>query len=226
MTAGDKMAALLILFLLGCAAPGLRAQLRVCSSCRGGVRNSSEVAHLCIGTPGADIMGRCCVNKTESSIIGLDLWNCSISHLDPDFHLTAAVMVIDLSQNPLQELRQDFFLGLTGLQYLALPLSIDCPGGKEAWGNIEERSGARICQEQQSICNTTGGEAVLCPENSQCAPDGPGLTQCICAGGFRGYKCLREGHFPTLMFFGILSSVTVTLTVLLWCTQRRKVKSL
>lgn len=34
--------------------------------------------------------------------------------------------------------------------------------------------------------------AWLCPENAACAPDGPGLVQCLCDSPFHGYKCLRE----------------------------------
>ncbi|KAM9316316.1 all-trans retinoic acid-induced differentiation factor [Gastrophryne carolinensis] len=155
----------------------------------------------------------------------LDLWNCSISQLDSGMNLTASVMVIDLSENPLQELQQVLFQGLTALQYLALPLNISCPGGDDAWENVDSHLGYRICQNQHSACNTTGGSALLCPENSLCAPDGPGYTQCICTPEFSGYKCLREGSFPTFMFFGILCSVTFSLTLLLWCTQRKKVKN-
>uniref|UniRef100_A0A6G1RFG9 All-trans retinoic acid induced differentiation factor n=1 Tax=Hypotaenidia okinawae TaxID=2861861 RepID=A0A6G1RFG9_9GRUI len=64
-----------------------------------------------------------------------------------------------------------------------------------------------------------------CPENAACVPDGPGLVQCLCQGPFHGYKCLREGTFPVLLFCGILGAVTVSLSLLLWGTQRRKVKS-
>uniref|UniRef100_A0A803KEF1 EGF-like domain-containing protein n=1 Tax=Xenopus tropicalis TaxID=8364 RepID=A0A803KEF1_XENTR len=140
----------------------------------------------------------------------LDLWNCSLAQLDPTLHLTQAAVVLDLSSNPLRDLPSEFFRGLLGLQYVALPAELSCPGG--------------VCQDQRSSCNSTS-EWVLCPENSVCAPDGPGYMQCVCAPGFHGYKCLRESTFPILMFFGILGLVTACLSVLLWCTQRRKVKS-
>lgn len=96
-----------------------------------------------------------------------------------------------------------------------------------------------------------------CPENSVCAPDGPGLIQCLCDSPFHGYKCQREvsaygteplsgwalagaagaagsgdahsgpgqGPFPMLLFGGILGTVTVSLSLLLWGTQRRKAKT-
>lgn len=101
-----------------------------------------------------------------------------------------------------------------------------------------------------------------CPENTACAPDGPGLVQCLCNSPFHGYKCLREvsacqtgpptpsaphptvggvggssggtalltsassqGTFPVLLFCGILGAVTLSLSLLLWGTQRRKAKT-
>ncbi|KAE8605812.1 hypothetical protein XENTR_v10015327 [Xenopus tropicalis] len=106
---------------------------------------------------------------------------------------------------------------------LSLPSSA-APGGNNSWENVNVTSAVRVCQDQRSSCNSTS-EWVLCPENSVCAPDGPGYMQCVCAPGFHGYKCLRESTFPILMFFGILGLVTACLSVLLWCTQRRKVKS-
>ncbi|XP_018430474.1 PREDICTED: all-trans retinoic acid-induced differentiation factor isoform X2 [Nanorana parkeri] len=193
--------------------------------CPGTLRNSSEVSHLCSETSEAELVGRCCVKPPGGDIIGLDLWNCSISHLDPGLRLTAAIVVIDISQNPLQELPREIFQGLTGLNYLALPVNISCPGGNQSWASVETGSEGRICRDQQSSCNSTG-DVVLCPENSLCAPDGPGYTQCVCVAGFSGYKCLREGSFPMIMFFGILSSVTIVLAIFFWCTQRKKVKSL
>lgn len=34
--------------------------------------------------------------------------------------------------------------------------------------------------------------AINCPENSLCAPYGPGFFECNCIGNYYGYKCLRE----------------------------------
>nr|DBA25417.1 TPA: hypothetical protein GDO54_009802 [Pyxicephalus adspersus] len=187
------MAAVFVVVLMS-AVLGLRAQeeMEICGLCPGNVRNSSQVTYLCSETSGAELVGRCCVKPSGGDIIGLDLWNCSISLLDPGLRLTAAILVLDISQNPLQDLRQEFFQGLTGLRYLALPGNISCPGGNQAWASVESELDSRICQDQQSACNRTGDIAVLCPENSLCAPDGPGYTQCVCADGFSGYKCLRE----------------------------------
>lgn len=87
--------------------------------------------------------------------------------------------------------------------------------------------------------------APLCPENAACAPDGPGLSQCLCASPFHGYKCLRQvgawrrgctewlregsdvtvltlqGAFPVPLFCSVLGTVTAALSLALWGTQRR-----
>ncbi|XP_040282851.1 all-trans retinoic acid-induced differentiation factor [Bufo bufo] len=210
-----------LLFLMSGA---LAEEQLVCTSCPGEMTNVTELGRRCAATPGARIVSRCCVTGADT-ITGLDLHNCSLSHLDPTINLTAALAAIDLSQNPLQDLCNKTFQGLTGLEYIALPPNISCPGGDGAWTRVNISADVRICQDQRDGCNTTD-VAPLCPENSLCAPAGPGYTQCLCVPGFSGYKCLREGSFPTLLFFGILASVTLTLSILLWCTQRKKVKSL
>ncbi|KAE8582830.1 hypothetical protein XENTR_v10020312 [Xenopus tropicalis] len=187
------MAALVIClcFLLGVIPVGAGTQ--VCESCPGALRNSSQVSQLCRAAPKARTLGRCCLGHMDGSdvIIGLDLWNCSLAQLDPTLHLTQAAVVLDLSSNPLRDLPSEFFRGLLGLQYVALPAELSCPGGNNSWENVNVTSAVRVCQDQRSSCNSTS-EWVLCPENSVCAPDGPGYMQCVCAPGFHGYKCLRE----------------------------------
>ncbi|XP_053315687.1 all-trans retinoic acid-induced differentiation factor isoform X1 [Spea bombifrons] len=201
-------------------------QGQICSSCPGDLRNSSEVLRLC-GERGARIRGRCCVSQAGDSevIIGLDLWNCSLGHLDPALNLSDSIVVMDISQNPLLDLSQELFRGLADLRYIALPLNLSCPGGNDVWETVTAGVDSRVCQDQKSACNGSGAFALLCPESSLCAPDGPGYTRCVCAPGFHGYKCLREGEFPLLMFCGILGAVSLSLAGLLWVTQRRKVKS-
>ncbi|KAM8953348.1 all-trans retinoic acid-induced differentiation factor [Pelodytes ibericus] len=196
---------------------------QICTSCPGDMRTSSEVWGIC-QSRGGQVNGRCCMHGASNEIIGLDLWNCSLSLLDPAINLTDAMEVIDISQNPLQDLPKEIFRGLTGLWYIALPLNLSCPGGEDAWRMVNTTSGARICR-YQSGCNSSTELTLLCPENSMCMPDGPGYTECVCADGFTGYKCMREGTFPIIMFFGILGAVTVSLSFLLWFTQRRKAKT-
>ncbi|NWI62842.1 ARAID factor, partial [Todus mexicanus] len=128
----------------------------------------------------------------------------------------------DLSENPLTPLPDDSFPGFTQLQLLALPLPLQCPGGSSAWHEVTVNGSSRLCQGQRNPCNSSGELAWLCPENAACAPDGPGLAQCLCRSPFHGYKCLREGTFPVLLFSGILGAATVSLSLLLWGTQRRR----
>lgn len=122
------------------------------------------------------------------------------------------------------------------------------------WGTVTLAVGAWGGSGLLTPCSAL--PAWPCPENSVCAPDGPGLIQCLCESPFHGYKCLREvsacgtepwavpwpdpqglqgavmltpgpgqGTFPMLLFGGILGTATVSLSLLLWGTQRRKAKT-
>ncbi|XP_038607183.1 all-trans retinoic acid-induced differentiation factor [Tachyglossus aculeatus] len=195
----------------------------VCSECPGSLQNSSEVARYCDKEPGLELQNRCCLTQ-QGTIVGLDLQNCALEHLVRHFPQARTAVVLDLQGNPLQELLASSFRGFTQLQTLLLPLSVDCPGGSASWDNITQSGGSQICQRPKNTCGGTMKAAVVCPENSHCAPDGPSLFQCLCADGFHGYKCLRQGSFPVPLFFGILGTATFSISVLLWGTQRRKVK--
>ncbi|XP_042659170.1 all-trans retinoic acid-induced differentiation factor [Tyto alba] len=182
--------------------PGPRRppRLPVCGSCPGPVRNGSLVSRL-------------------------DLSDCSLRSPPPGFPEAAAAVVVDLTENPLAPLPNGTFLGFTRLQRLAVPLVLECPGGSSAWEEVTTHGSNRLCQGQRNSCNGSGELAWLCPENAVCAPDGPGLVQCLCDSPFHGYKCLRQGTFPVLLFCGILGGVTLSLSLLLWGTQRRKAKT-
>ncbi|NWR79680.1 ARAID factor, partial [Centropus unirufus] len=156
----------------------------------------------------------------------LDLSNCSLHSLPPGLEEAVAAIVLDLTENPLTALPDDSFRGFTRLQRLALPLNLDCPGGSSAWEEVTTPGSSRLCQDQQNPCNSSRELAWPCPENSACVPDGPGAVRCLCRSPFHGYKCLREGAFPTFLFCGILGTVTLCLALLLWGTQRRKAKTL
>ncbi|NWR53844.1 ARAID factor, partial [Bucorvus abyssinicus] len=155
----------------------------------------------------------------------LDLSSCSLHSLPPGLAEAAAAVVLDLTENPLMPLPNSSFLGFTHLQLLAVPLVLECPGGSSAWQEVSTQGSSRLCRSQRNPCNGSGELAWLCPENAACAPDGPGLVQCLCNSPFHGYKCLREGTFPMPLFCGILGAVTTGLSLLLWGTQRRKAKN-
>ncbi|EDM02942.1 similar to apoptosis related protein APR-3; p18 protein (predicted), isoform CRA_c [Rattus norvegicus] len=152
----------------------------------------------------------------------LDLQNCSLK--DPNLFPAYTAVIIDLQANPLKDDLTSTFHGFTQLQTLILPQDVHCPGGINAWDSVTSFMDKQICQGQKDLCNSTGSPE-MCPENGSCASDGPGLLQCVCADGFHGYKCMRQGSFSLLMFFGILGSTTLAISILLWGTQRRKAKA-
>ncbi|XP_004582932.2 all-trans retinoic acid-induced differentiation factor isoform X2 [Ochotona princeps] len=194
----------------------------ICSQCPGSVHNFSAVAAYCEQIPGLMLHARCCLNQ-EGTILGLDLQNCSLKDPGPNITQAHTAVIIELQANPLQADLTNTFRGFTQLQTLVLPQDVNCPGGISAWNTVSSYTDNQTCQGQKNLCNSTQAPDT-CPENGFCVPDGPGFSQCVCADGFHGYKCMRQGEFPLLMFFGILGSTTLALSVLLWGTQRRKAK--
>ncbi|XP_062427251.1 all-trans retinoic acid-induced differentiation factor isoform X1 [Rhea pennata] len=215
---------LLLLLLLP---PLPRAAGTVCGCCAGPLHNGSAVGRYCASRADAEPRGRCCVAGSPHAgrVVGLDLSNCSLRSLPPGLPEAAAAVVVDLTENPLAALPNASFRGFTRLRSLAVPLSLECPGGSGAWEQVTTLGSSRLCQRQRNPCNSSEELAWLCPENARCAPDGPGLSQCLCAGPFHGYKCLREGAFPGLLFCGVLGAVTAALSLLLWSTQRRQAEA-
>ncbi|KAK3542124.1 hypothetical protein QTP86_016477 [Hemibagrus guttatus] len=169
------------------------------------------------------IEGRCCFQDEEENILGLDLSNCSLSQVE-DLHVASAAVIVDLSSNPISNMSDFIFQGFNHLSYLILPIKLDCPGGNTSWDRVDINHDTRLCEGQRNTCNLTGQTSLDCPENSVCMPYGPGFFQCSCAHNFHGYKCLREGHFPMLEVMAILGGSTVVISLLLWITQRRKIK--
>ncbi|XP_059212495.1 all-trans retinoic acid-induced differentiation factor [Centropristis striata] len=203
-------------------------ELQVCELCSGTVRNGSAVGRFCSLSAGR-IDGRCCLRNDNTSdpecIIGLDLSNCSLTHVE-DLQGASTALMMDLSLNPIVNISDSAFQGFMKLNYMILPQDIFCPGGNSSWEKVEVKEGNRVCDGQKDMCNQTGQLSINCPENSLCAPYGPGFFECSCADNYHGYKCLREGEFPFLQVFGPLGASTVVISFLLWVTQRRKAKSL
>ncbi|KAG3267783.1 all-trans retinoic acid-induced differentiation factor isoform X1 [Ictidomys tridecemlineatus] len=195
----------------------------ICTQCPGSVQNSSKVAFYCKQTPELMLHARCCLNQ-KGTIFGLDLQNCSLEDPGPNFPQAYTAVIIDLQANPLKDNLANTFRGFIQLQTLVLPQGISCPGGNDAWKQVISHKDNKICQGQRNLCNSTG-DPEMCPENGSCVVDGPGLLECVCADGFHGYKCMRQGSFSLFMFFGILGSTTLSLSILLWGTQRRKAKT-
>ncbi|KAM9703970.1 all-trans retinoic acid-induced differentiation factor isoform 1-T1 [Menidia menidia] len=201
---------------------------QVCTLCAGTTLNSTPVGRFCSSSAGR-IDGRCCLrnNSTEDpeDVIGLDLSNCSLSHVD-DLQGAYTVLMIDLSFNPIVNISDTAFQGFRDLNYMILPQDIVCPGGNASWQKVEVTEGKRLCEGQKNMCNQSRQLSINCPENSLCAPFGPGLVECSCAENYHGYKCMREGDFPAIQVFGPLAASTVVISILLWVTERRKAKSI
>ncbi|XP_021248454.1 all-trans retinoic acid-induced differentiation factor [Numida meleagris] len=218
------VASLLLLLLLLLLPPGAGGTPpRLCGSCPGPPRNGSVVAQFCASRADSELWGRCCVGRGSGRqhLLGLDLSSCSLRALPSAFSEAAAAVVLDLTENPLAALPDGSFLGFTQLQQLVVPLSVPCPGGSGAWEEVTTYGSGRLCQGQRNPCNGSEELVPLCPENAACAPDGPGFSQCLCAGPFHGYKCLRQGAFPVPLFCSVLGTVTAALSLALWGTQRR-----
>ncbi|XP_071394085.1 all-trans retinoic acid-induced differentiation factor [Centroberyx affinis] len=202
-------------------------ELQVCSLCNGTVLNGTAVGQFCTSSAGRTD-GRCCLRNDNTStpeyIIGLDLSNCSLAHVE-DLQGASTALMIDLSLNPIVTINDSVFQGFIELDYMILPPNVLCPGGNASWEKVEVKEGNRLCQGQRNVCNQTGQMSLNCPENSLCAPYGPGFFECSCADNYHGYKCLREGGFPAVQVFGPLGASTVLISILLWVTQRRKAKS-
>ncbi|XP_053301897.1 all-trans retinoic acid-induced differentiation factor [Pleuronectes platessa] len=223
-----KSALLTLIFTACLYAGGERTEPQVCSLCSGSVLNGTSVGEFCSSSAGRTL-GRCCLRPDNTTgperIIGLDLSNCSLTHVE-DLHEASTAVIIDLSHNPIVNLSDTAFQGFIELNYLILPGDVDCPAGNTSWSKVELKEGNRLCEGQTNMCNQTGQLSMNCPENSLCAPYGPGFFECSCADDFHGYKCLREGEFPALQVFGPLGASAVVISFLLWVTQRRKVKPL
>ncbi|XP_002913817.2 all-trans retinoic acid-induced differentiation factor [Ailuropoda melanoleuca] len=209
--------------LLALGAERALALPEICMLCPGSVRDLSQVTLYCKRTPELMLHSRCCLNQ-EGTIVGLDLQNCSLKDPGPNFPQAHTAVIIDLQANPLKDDFAKTFRGFTQLQTLILSQDVSCPGGINAWNTVTFYKNNQTCQGQRNLCNSTGDQE-MCPENGSCVPDGPGLMECVCADGFHGYKCMRQGSFSLVTFFGILGSTTLSISILLWGTQRRKAKT-
>uniref|UniRef100_A0A6Q2WYR6 EGF-like domain-containing protein n=1 Tax=Esox lucius TaxID=8010 RepID=A0A6Q2WYR6_ESOLU len=201
--------------------------VKICHLCNGTVQNGTATGQFCSRSGGL-IDGRCCLRGKENTsnvvyVIGLDLSNCSLSHVENLQEASTAAM-IDLSMNLLLTLDDSLFEGFIQLGSLILPSNLVCPGGNASWEKVEVKGETVLCEGQKDICNQTGHLSLTCPENSLCSADGPGLFQCDCVEDFHGYKCLREGQFPIIQVFGPLGASAFLVSILLWVTQRRKAK--
>ncbi|KAK6179176.1 hypothetical protein SNE40_011595 [Patella caerulea] len=172
-----------------------------------------------------ELDGHCCKNITKPvalDIIGIDLRGCNLSDIKEFISsMLSTLIILTIEDNPLNELKDSDFHGLTEMRYLSLPPTFQCPGGSEAWSYINKTNMSIICNNQVDLCSVHN---VSCPSNSFCNNTAPGLYECDCKPGYYGYKCLRKGNFPTVQFSVGLGVSTVVISIFLWIFQRRHVK--
>ncbi|XP_074919632.1 all-trans retinoic acid-induced differentiation factor isoform X1 [Chelonoidis abingdonii] len=155
--------------LLGLAAwrGGAAGRSALCSCCPGPVRNGSSVASYCAARPALELQGRCCLSREPEPepgvIVGLDLGNCSLLSLCAGFPDASTAVVIDLTENPLENIPNASFQGFTRLQSISLPRALECPGGSMAWDLNTTHGDSRTCQGQRNLCNSSGELGHLSP---------------------------------------------------------------
>jgi len=161
-----------------------------------------------------------------ATFVAIDLMGSNLTEI-PDFiqNENLNLSVIDLRSNPdLQPSNDNNFLTLTYLNDLLLPVHVDCSGGLRIWERVEsvDNPKGNRCRNQTDICvNSTH----LCiEESSLCTTNGPNHFLCLCKQDYYGYKCLRNGTFPTAIFFGSTVGITIFSSIFLYWTQRRHVK--
>lgn len=210
---------------INCFESELELELDDGSICVGPQATSIYVLKFCDDF-GGTIIHRCCRSDDNKTLVAIDLMDANLTAI-PNFseHTNLNLSVIDLRSNPdIVSSHDDDFLTLAFLDILILPPTIECPGGERIWENrttVKDPPG-NLCQTQKSFCaNSTD----LCTEKgSVCTANGPYHFLCSCKPGYHGYKCLRNGNFPSGIFYGLTAAVTVLASIMLYWTQRRHVK--
>ncbi|KRZ70137.1 Syntrophin-1 [Trichinella papuae] len=197
----------------------------VCQKKCGKPRLTPELQQYCIKRDGhwlTDEANCCALNN--GTVIILNLRQCNLSCLnsnmfeDEKTHLNRSnIEMMDLSGNPIAPdcVSANFWMGMTRLNYLILPNSTKCPGGRDAWENVE----ANRCIGQVDWCKH---ENFACTEKSHCVPNGPAMMRCTCNENMHGYKCLKRGRFQVQLFLIPVIAITVFGCSLLWYFTRRQ----
>ncbi|KRX92250.1 Syntrophin-1 [Trichinella pseudospiralis] len=197
----------------------------VCQKKCGKPRVTPELQQYCIKRDGhwlTDEANCCALNN--GTVIILNLRQCNLSCLnsnifeDEKAHLNrSTIEMMDISGNPIAAdcVSTNFWMGMTHLNYLILPNSTKCPGGRDAWENVE----ANRCIGQIDWCKH---ENFSCTEKSHCVPNGPAMMRCTCNENMHGYKCLKRGRFQVQLFLIPVVAITVFGCSLLWYFTRRQ----
>lgn len=196
------------------------------SPCFGKNATSEPVIRFC-DEIGGTLVFRCCRAPTNTTFVAIDFMDANLTDI-PIFrdHSNFNLSVVDLRENSdLQSsIDDDAFLTMIYLEELLLPKQVPCPGGRNMWQTINEtiEPEGYYCINQISICvNSTD----FCPEKgSMCDSNGPSHYVCQCQPDYHGYKCLRHGDFPSGIFLGTCTAVTIVASILFFWTHRRHVK--
>ncbi|KAL4235840.1 hypothetical protein ACF0H5_004230 [Mactra antiquata] len=138
--------------------------------------------------------GSCCINTSSSTkteqIIGVDLSDCKLSKISGLVNNLHNLKVLLLDKNVDLQIEDTDFNGLSHLEYMSLPETLECPGGNNSWRSDDVTDNTRICKDEINLCQQNN---ITCPnENSECVLVGPGEMECLCLPGYHGYKCLRK----------------------------------
>lgn len=170
------------------------------------IRDECKLRHF-------EIEERCCF--FNDTIVGLDLNDCNITDLNDAILNKTEIVVLGLKNNIKLNCSIEEYAGFVKLEFLALPNSCDCPG---SWNITYDN---HTCDGQIDRCQSE----VNCTANGLCIPNGPGIAHCVCKPDHYGYRCLRQGDFPTVPFVVGTTVSTFVLSVFFWFTQRRFVTS-
>ncbi|KAL5102880.1 All-tran retinoic acid-induced differentiation factor [Taenia crassiceps] len=80
---------------------------------------------------------------------------------------------------------------------------------------IIQNSTIRVWEHQLNYC-LAFGRGHICPANSGCVFNGPDCFNCLCNSNHWGYRCLRQGTFPTITIFIAVLGVTFLCCLLLF----------
>ncbi|CAH1783691.1 unnamed protein product [Owenia fusiformis] len=184
---------------------------------------ASDIYQYCVDR-NLTFSGRCCLNGTQ--IDGIDLSSCKITFdiLTKYADELENVQIISLAgvtePNCSDHSIWKYFQGQTSLNTLILSKMCTCPGGMSSWESITLGDTSLTCDTQRDRCNL---DDIKCPlQNTQCQMNGPGADLlCQCSDGYFGYKCLRKGNFPIILF-GIVTAITTGMaSMLLWGANRK-----
>ena len=192
--------------------------------CKGRATISQPIIDFCTEVNGT-LTFRCCLLEAPLTILAIDMINMSLTEVPniADFQ-NINISVIDLRLNPNLKPSSDDFLKLTTLESLYVPDTFPCPGGNRVWeyNNSTVDLNGTLCNKQKDFCFNRTDVCVI--KDSDCHVNGPDHHLCLCKEGYHGYKCLRQGSFPTAIFLGATFAVTVLSSGFLYWTQRRHVR--